>query len=118
MTDAASRIEVTVAAPVDTVWQALRDKETIRQWHGWDYDGLDDEIDLIYFTDVGADADAHTLSVQGGDLVRLASDGAGTRVTLTRAPRGCTPDWDAHYTDITQGGVTLPHHLKLALQRT
>jgi len=117
MTDAASRIEVTVAAPVDTVWQALRDKETIRQWHGWDYDGLDDEIDLIYFTDVGADADAHTLSVQGGDLVRLASDGAGTRVTLTRAPRGSNPDWDAYYTDITEGWVTFLHQLKFAIER-
>jgi hypothetical protein len=117
MTDAASRIEVTVAAPVDTVWQALRDKETIREWHGWDYDGLDDEIDLIYFTDVGEDGDAHTLSVQGGDLVSLAADGSGTRVTLTRAPRGSNPEWDAYYTDITEGWVTFLHQLRFAIER-
>ena len=27
-------IEVTIASPPDAVWHALRDKDTIRQWHG------------------------------------------------------------------------------------
>ena len=117
MTDAAPRIEVTIAAPVDTVWQALRDKETIRHWHGWDYDGLDAEIDLIYFTDGRADDGARTLDVQGGDLIRVEADGDGARVTLTRAPRGSNPDWDAYYTDITEGWITFLHQLKFAVER-
>jgi hypothetical protein len=118
MTDSAPRIEVTVAGEVDTVWDALRDKQIIRQWHGWDYDGLDDEIDLVYFTDGSADAEAHTLSVQGGDLIRLEASGSGrTRVTLTRQPRGANPDWDAYYTEITEGWITFLHQLRFAVER-
>ncbi len=117
MTEETPRIEVTVAAPVDTVWHALRDKETIRHWHGWDYDGLDDEIDVIYFTDVEEDGDARTLAFQAGDLIRLEADGDGTRVTLTRASRGSNPDWDAYYTDITEGWITFIHQLKFAIER-
>jgi uncharacterized protein YndB with AHSA1/START domain len=117
MTDAAPRIEITVAAPVDTVWHALRDKEIIRHWHGWDYDGLDAEIDLIYFTDITEDSDARTLDVQGGDVIRVEADGDGTRVTLTRAPRGSNPDWDAYYTDITEGWITFLQQLRFAVER-
>ena len=29
------RIEVTVAAPVEEVWRALRDPAQLRRWHGW-----------------------------------------------------------------------------------
>jgi uncharacterized protein YndB with AHSA1/START domain len=117
MTDSAPRIEVTVAAPAETVWHALRDKETIRNWHGWDYDGLDEEIDLIYFTEVTEDAGARTLDVQGGDLVRLEESGDNTVVTLTRAPRGSNPEWDAYYAEITEGWITFLHQLKFAIER-
>src|ERR1700754_4782558 len=106
MADSAPRIEVTVEDTVDTVWHALRDKETIRNWHGWDYEGLADEIDLIYFTEIEEDAETRTLNVQGGDLIRVESAGDATSVTLTRAPRGTNPDWDAYYAEITEGWIT------------
>jgi uncharacterized protein YndB with AHSA1/START domain len=117
MADNALCIEVAVAAGVDTVWHALRDKETIRQWHGWDYDGLDDEIDLIYLTDVESDEDAHTVKMQDGDLIRLEADGDGTRVALTRAPCGENPEWDAYHAEITEGWITFLHQLKFAVER-
>jgi uncharacterized protein YndB with AHSA1/START domain len=115
--DETPRIEITVAAPVDEVWDALRTKDTIRHWHGWDYEGLDAEIDLIFFQHVTEDAEARTLDVQGGDLFRLEPDGEGTKVTLTRAPRGVNPDWDAYYDEITEGWITFLHQLKFALER-
>lgn len=117
MTDETPRIEVTVAAPIDTVWAALRDKKTIRHWHGWDADGLDDEIDLIYFNHMAEDAEARTLGVQEGDLIRLTPDGDGTRVTLTRAPKGGNPEWDAYYEDITEGWTTFMQQLRFAVER-
>jgi uncharacterized protein YndB with AHSA1/START domain len=117
MSDDLPRIEVTIAAPVDAVWAALRDKNTIRHWHGWDFEGLDDEIDLIYFNHLTEDAEARTLSVQEGDLIRLEPDGDGTRVTLTRAPRGVNPEWDAYYDDITEGWVVFMNQLRFAVER-
>lgn len=117
MTDSTPRIEVTVAAPVDTVWHALRDKETIRHWHGWEYESLDEEIDAIYFVEVAEDAGARTLNLQNGDLIRLEADGDRTRVTLTRAARGANPDWDAYYGEITEGWITFLHQLRFAVER-
>ena len=42
------RVEVSVDAPRDVVWRTLTEPEQIRHWFGWDYDGLDDEIELIF----------------------------------------------------------------------
>ena len=45
-------ITITLPAPVETVWDAFRDFEQVREWHGWETEGgegsLDDEIRLIY----------------------------------------------------------------------
>ncbi|MDQ1663434.1 MAG: hypothetical protein QOJ68_3414 [Blastococcus sp.] len=115
--DARQQIEVTIAAPVDVVWEAVRSKDTIRQWMGWDYDGLDGEIDLIFFTGTVEDASTRTLTLHGGDEFRLERRDEGTAVTLIRAPRGLNPDLDAYYDDITEGWITFVHQLKFAVER-
>ena len=33
-------VEVTVPAPADAVWAALRDPAKIKDWFGWETDGL------------------------------------------------------------------------------
>ncbi|GAA1608774.1 hypothetical protein GCM10009804_75450 [Kribbella hippodromi] len=113
------KIVVTVAAPVDTVWNALRDKEKIRHWHGWEYEGaeggLDDEINQIYFTDVVEDGT--TLTLGNGDVFAVEPIEGGARITLTRAPLGADPDWDAYYDDVTEGWITFLHQLRFALER-
>ena len=117
MTDT-PQIEVTIAAPPDAVWAALRDKERIRHWHGWEDDSLDAEIDLIYFDHVKTeDAAAGVLDIQGGDLFELHPDGDGTRVVLTRAAHSDDPEWDAYYDDVTEGWITFLHQLRFALER-
>lgn len=113
-------IVVTVAAPVDAVWDALRDPKKIRHWHGWEYDengGLDGEIDLIYQQHVSADEATHTLNLEGGDVFRLEPDGDGCRITLTRAEHGADPDWEQYYDEITEGWITFLHQLRFAVER-
>jgi uncharacterized protein YndB with AHSA1/START domain len=114
------RIEVTVAAPVKVVWDALRDKEKIRHWHGWEYEGteggLDQEIDQIYFTGFTEDAAARTLELEGGDRFVVEPVEGGSRITLTRAAYGDNPEWDAYYDDITEGWITFVHQLRFALE--
>jgi uncharacterized protein YndB with AHSA1/START domain len=112
------RIVVTVAAPVAAVWDALRSKEKIRHWHGWEYDGpvggLDDEIDHIYFGEVTEDGT--TLTLGKGDTFEVTAVEGGSRITLTRAPRGADPDWDAYYDDVTEGWTTFLHQLRFAVE--
>src|SRR6185312_871826 len=83
--DTRPRIEVTIAALVDVVRDALRDKDKIRHWHGWDYDGLDGEIDLIFFTETLEDASARTLRLHGGGPRPTArsSDSSAPRCALS-----------------------------------
>ncbi|TWP52018.1 SRPBCC domain-containing protein [Lentzea tibetensis] len=111
------RIEVTVAAPVEDVWDAMRNKEKIRHWHGWEDPTLEQEIDVIYFSDFSEDGHTLTLNGGGGGTFELTPDGDGTRLTMTRAPRGVSPEWDAYYDDITEGWTTFLHQLKFALER-
>lgn len=109
------QVEVTVAAPVEVVWEALRDKEKVRQWHGWDYHGLDDEIDQIYFADVLEDG--RTLALGGGDRFIVTPSGTGTLIVLSRAPLSADPEVDACYDDITEGWTTFLQQLRFALER-
>ncbi|GAA1506799.1 hypothetical protein GCM10009677_44140 [Sphaerisporangium rubeum] len=119
MTDAASPpvIEVTIAAPAPVVWQALRDPALIRRWHGWDFDGLDEEVESIYVTDVAADDTAHVLAIQGGDRFSLHPAPDGTLVRLSRVPIGADPEWDTYYNEITAGWYTFLQQLKFAVER-
>jgi hypothetical protein len=119
MTEQTPRIEVTIAAPVDAVWRALREPQQIRHWHGWDDPGLDAEIQLIYLDEdkIRVSEADRTLEVQGGDLFELTDLGGRTRVRLTRAPRGGNPEWAAYYDDITEGWTTFLHQLRFALER-
>jgi len=90
--DTRPRIEVTIAAPADVVWDALRDKDKIRHWHGWDYDGLDGEIDLIFFTETLQDASARTLRLHGGGPRPTARSSDSTAPWPANGPtRSSTP---------------------------
>ncbi|HEY3557736.1 MAG TPA: hypothetical protein VGL05_09740 [Kribbella sp.] len=110
------KIVVTVAAGVETVWDALRDREKIRHWHGWEYEGgLEAEIEQIYFT--RATEEGTTLRLANGDEFFVEAVQGGSRVTLTRAPLGADPDWDAYYDDVTEGWITFLHQLRFAVER-
>ncbi|MFG1906000.1 SRPBCC domain-containing protein [Kribbella sp. NPDC048928] len=110
------KIVVTIAAPVATVWDALRDRDKIRHWHGWEYEGgLDEEIEQIYFT--RAVEEGTTLRLGNGDEFAVEAVEGGSRVTLTRAPLGADPDWDAYYDDVTEGWTTFLHQLRFAVER-
>jgi len=108
-------IEVTVAAPVETVWASLRDPAAIRRWHGWHFDGLDAEIEEIYGAPASTPA-PYVLEVGGGDRFALTDEGGATRVTLTRAPLGNDPRWDEWYDDINEGWTTFLQQLKFGLE--
>jgi hypothetical protein len=108
-------IEVTVAAPVDVVWQALRDPVQLRRWHGWDDPGLDAEIQVIYLNDRVQEDPQRRLFI-GTDTFDLTETPEGVRVRLIRAAPGANPDWDAYYDDITEGWISFLHQLKYALE--
>jgi hypothetical protein len=115
MTDHAVAVEMTIAAPFATVWNALRDPAEIRRWHGWEYDGLDAEIDVIYREGVEADEAAGTITIADGSRFALEDRGAETVVRVTMpAPAGAS--WDEYYDDIREGWTSFLGQLRFALE--
>ncbi|MGH3454118.1 MAG: SRPBCC family protein [Nocardioidaceae bacterium] len=110
-------IEVTIAAPVATVWHWIRDRDRLGRWHGWLTEGLDEEIDYIYFDHATESDEPHALDLDNGDRFTLTEDAGATTVRITRLPPGHDPEWDAYYDDITEGWLTFLQQLRFAVEQ-
>jgi hypothetical protein len=110
-------VETTIAAPFETVWNALRDPVEIRRWHGWEYDGLGEEIDVIYLRDVNADREAGTIEFGDGSRFTVEPRGSGTVVRVTMAAPAGEAAWESFYDDIREGWMSFVMQLRFALER-
>ena len=110
-------VEVTVAAPVDVVWHALRDSAEIRRWFGWDYDGIDEEIDQIFLSDIVTESEEERwMDTGGGGRFELAERGEETVVRVTR-PAPAEGTWDGVYDDVNEGWLAFVQQLRFLLER-
>jgi uncharacterized protein YndB with AHSA1/START domain len=110
-------IEVTIAAPADEVWRALRDRERVAQWFGWDYETLQDEIDHIFFAKATSDDAARTISFGRGDRIEVEPRGAGCVLRIVRPAPTADHDWDDIFEDETQGWIAFLLQLRFAVER-
>ena len=126
-------IEVTLPAPVEEVWAHLRDPALIRRWFGWEYEGLEGEIEFIFGgppaealaqmpPDAGFDVDAATHTIEwryGGDQVdRFEVRADGGDHAVLRVTRTIPADaWDGVYDDLAEGWISFVQQLRFALER-
>jgi hypothetical protein len=114
------QVSLTIKAPLDKVWTALRHKEKLLQWHGWETPTLKDEIENIYFTDTKegnpTDSSQRQLTVNGGDSFILEAHDKHTILTLVRAPLSGNREWDTYYDNITEGWVSFLEQLRFMLE--
>jgi uncharacterized protein YndB with AHSA1/START domain len=109
--------EVVIAAPADRVWRALRERDQIRRWFGWDYDGADDEVDQIFFGEAAVDDARRTLDFGASGRIAVEDQGERTVVRLVRAAPAGTASWDGIYDDINEGWLTFIQQLRFMLER-
>jgi uncharacterized protein YndB with AHSA1/START domain len=102
--------EVVIAAPADAVWRALREPSEIRRWFGWDYDGLDEEIEYIFQSQAKADDAARLLDFGEGGAIALEDRGDTTAVRVTRAVAD-------GYDEVNEGWITFVQQLRFYLER-
>jgi uncharacterized protein YndB with AHSA1/START domain len=108
-------VDVTIAAPIERVWQALRDPALLAQWFGWDYDKLAEEIDG-YFLGGAVEVEPGRRLDLGGDVFELEVAGSGTRVRLVRAEPPASDTWDGVYDDVDEGWITFVAQLAFWLE--
>ncbi len=76
------RVEVVVRAPHVEVWRARTEPDQVRRWFGWDYAGLDEEIELMFVTAARREPPSRVLMFEGEDqsAIEVEADGAHTIV--------------------------------------
>lgn len=133
MTDRPPFLEVTVAASADEVWGALRDPEQIRRWFGWEYEGIEGEIALIFQgaapegvelpegVDTSIDVDDAARALRTGPhRIEVADEAGRTVVRVTRVHDVDEPGWEMFATDIDaieEGWLTFFQTLAFAVAR-
>lgn len=110
------RVEITIDATPDEVWSALRDRETLERWFGWDYADLGPEIELIFFTAATADEARRRLDLGNRSSIELVDAGARTVVRVVQAGPVDDSDWAELYDGEREGWrqffVQLRHMLR------
>src|SRR5215217_3775385 len=107
-------VEVTVPAPADVVWAALRDPQQIKHWFGWETDGLKDEIDFIFITHADADEATRTVTFTGvNDRYEVRGDASVVRVVRS-APVG---SWSDVFDGMIEGWISFTWQLAFAFER-
>lgn len=111
-------VEVTISAPADEVWRALRDPALIQQWFGWDTDSLADEIEFIFAKHALPDEATRTIAfARRSDRFEVESVGGGCIVRMVRAAPTADTDWEDVFDDEVQGWIAFVNQLAFAFAR-
>jgi uncharacterized protein YndB with AHSA1/START domain len=110
------RVEVSVDAPRDVVWRTLTEPEQIRHWFGWDYDGLNDEIELI-FVDHARLRPPDRIEMSDDGLIELEERDGRTVIRATKPGDLDAVEWVDVYGDIEEGWITFFNQLRHRLER-
>jgi uncharacterized protein YndB with AHSA1/START domain len=109
------RVEVTVDAPRDVVWRALTEPERIRHWFGWEYDGIEDEIDFIFVQHARLHP-PDRIAMSDDGLIELEDLGDRTLIRATKPGDLDAAQWQDVYGDIEEGWLTFFNQLRHRLR--
>jgi uncharacterized protein YndB with AHSA1/START domain len=110
------RVDVVVDAPRDVVWRALTEPEQIGHWFGWDYDGLDDEIRLI-FVEHATLVPPDRIELSDDGAIELEDLGERTLIRVIKPGNLDAAEWQDVYGDIEEGWITFFNQLRHRLAR-
>lgn len=109
------RVEVGIEAPRTAVWQAISEPELIREWFGWDYEGIDGEIRYIFVEHAKLDPPERVL-FDDGSFIELATDGPTTIVRAVLPGDLDGTGWDEIYDGMAEGWRTFFEQLRFLLE--
>ncbi|MFG1608747.1 activator of HSP90 ATPase [Actinoplanes sp. NPDC049265] len=80
----AYEVQVPIRAGQNEVWEAVTKPPMLRRWFGWDYVGLDAEIQQIFVKAVTKVARAKRMSWADGSYLEITGDASGSVVRAVR----------------------------------
>ena len=109
-------VEILVAAPIETVWKALRDPLEIQRWFGWDYPSLAADVEMMFVKGMTADETTRVIS-DTPDRFTCEAAGAHTIVRVIRSAPVTDEAWTGIYSDVVESWLTFFQQLKFVLER-
>jgi uncharacterized protein YndB with AHSA1/START domain len=99
------RVEVVIRTPYIEVWRALTEPDQVKRWFGWDYAGLDDEIQLMFVANTRHEPPGRILMFEGedGSAIEVEPDGAHTIVRAVHPASLEEVERDDAYDQIEEG---------------
>lgn len=110
------RVETPIEASAEEVWRALTKPELIRQWFGWDFPGIEPEIQEI-FVDGARKLPGYRLGLAADQEITLTSKGDTTTITVVMPGPLDDAKWDDIYDGMEEGWRTFFEQLRFYLQR-
>jgi uncharacterized protein YndB with AHSA1/START domain len=113
------RVEVVIRTPHIEVWRALTEPGEVKRWFGWDYPGLHDEIELMFFTAAKHEPPGRILMFEGEDqsAIEVEADGAHTIVRAVHPASLDHAEPDDAYDQIEEGWRAFLLQLRDYLER-
>ncbi|MBO3102382.1 hypothetical protein [Cellulomonas fengjieae] len=117
-------VSIDIPVSLGVVWSHLRSPDLVHRWFGWDYDGLEAEIQEIFLDtaveskDVVGDETIYSLSWPHHDHLTVRSAAHVphvTHVTLTRRSHEGMSSFDGVRDEIDEGWIAFLHQLQFAL---
>lgn len=110
-------VELTIAAPAEAVWDALKDPAKIYNWHGWDDPTLMEEVEYIYVTHARHDDANMVMRFEGfGDRFEVEAKGERSVLRVVRA-LPADAEWSDVYEDMVEGWISFVEQLRFGLER-
>lgn len=99
------RVEVVIHTPHIEVWRALTELDQVKRWFGWDYAGLDDEIELMFVANAKHEPPGRILMFEGEEqsAIEVEADGAHTIVRAVYPASLEDVELDDAYDQIAEG---------------
>jgi hypothetical protein len=110
-------VEILVAAPIDTVWKAIKDPAEVRRWFGWDYPDLAADVEGMWAGNRADDTKYELHTDPMPDRFKLEDLGTHTIVRIIRSAPADDPGWQGIYDDLAEGWLTFVQQLKFLLER-
>jgi hypothetical protein len=108
-------VEITVDAARDAVWQVMTVPGQIREWFGWDHEGIDEEIRYIFVDHAELDPPGRML-FEDGSYLELAADGPRTILRAVLPGTLSGGSWDDRYDGIEEGWRAFFEQLRFLLE--